>query len=657
MNRRTAGRNTEKHMQTVDLSQEDIHTYLARHQRKELLRFLTCGSVDDGKSTLIGRLLHDTKMIYEDQLAAVKRDSEKVGTTGAGEIDLALLTDGLKAEREQGITIDVAYRYFSTDRRKFIIADTPGHEQYTRNMATGASTCQLAIILIDARHGVQTQTRRHSFIVSLLGIKHVVVAINKMDLVGYDRAVFERIKDDYTGFVAKLDLRDITFLPMSALKGDNVVTKSDAMPWYHGPPLLDHLETVHIASDRNLTDLRFPVQYVLRPNLDFRGFAGTVASGIVRRGDEVVVLPSGKRSRVKSIVTYDGELDEAFAPQAVTLTLTDEVDVSRGDMLVRPDNLPAVSGQVEAMVVWMAEQPFVPGRQYTLKQTTRQVTAEIATLRYGVDVNTLEQRAIARLNLNEVGHVQLSLTQPICCDPYRRNAATGAFILIDRLTNNTVGAGMILEAGAGRGPGDVWGQGPVAKLKARESLVTAEERAKRFGQAPVTVMLVGLTGSGKSRIAYGLERRLWDMGRAVTVLYGQNMRQGLNRDLGFTADDRSENLRRSAEVAKLLNDAGLITIGAFVAPHESVREKARQVIGTDRYLEVYCTAPMDVLRSRDTSGAYKMADEGKIAQMPGVTAAFEEPARPDLTLPTDQLSVDECVRRVVELMAARGYLP
>src|SRR5215468_7172049 len=431
---------------------EDIHTYLDRHQRKELLRFLTCGSVDDGKSTLIGRLLHDTKGIYEDQLAAVKKDSVKHGTTGEGQIDLALLTDGLRAEREQGITIDVAYRYFSTDKRKFIIADTPGHEQYTRNMATGASTCQLAIILIDARHGVMTQTRRHSFIVSLLGIRHVVVAINKMDLVGYSQDVFERIKDDYTGFVAKLDLRDITFIPMSALKGDNVVSRSEAMPWYSGPPLLDHLETVHIASDRNLTDLRFPVQYVIRPNLDFRGFAGTVASGILRKGDEVMALPSGKRSRVKSIVTYDGELEEAFAPQAVTVTLADEVDVSRGDMLVLPQNQPHVSSEIEAMVVWMAEQPFVPGRPYTLKQTTRQVAAELASFRYGVDVNTLEHRPITRLGLNEVGHVQLSLTQALACDPYRTNAATGAFILIDRLSNNTVGAGMILEAGSGRTP-------------------------------------------------------------------------------------------------------------------------------------------------------------------------------------------------------------
>jgi bifunctional enzyme CysN/CysC len=636
-------------MQTADLTHEDIHAYLARHQKKELLRFLTCGSVDDGKSTLIGRLLHDTKMIYEDQLAAVKRDSEKVGTTGAGEIDLALLTDGLKAEREQGITIDVAYRYFSTDRRKFIIADTPGHEQYTRNMATGASTCQLAIILIDARHGVQTQTRRHSYIVSLLGIRHVVVAVNKMDLVGFSQEVFERIKDDYTGFVAKLNLPDVSFIPMSALKGDNVASKSDTMPWYHGPALLDHLETVHIASDRNLTDLRFPVQYVIRPNLDFRGFAGTVASGILRTGDEVMVLPSGKRSRVKSIVTYDGELEEAFAPQAVTVTLTDEVDVSRGDMLVHPDSPPHVSSQIEAMVVWMAEQPFVPGRTYTLKHTTRQVSAEVAAFRYGVDVNTLEHRAVARLGLNEVGHVQLSLTQPLACDPYRANAATGAFILIDRLANTTVGAGMILEAGR-----DAWTAEPAVRLKVRDSLVAPAEREARFGQTPVTVLLVGLTGSGKSRIAYALERRLWDEGRAVTVLYGQNMRQGLNRDLGFTADDRSENLRRSAEVAKLLNDAGVITVAAFVAPHAAVRERAKALIGS--VLEVYCTAPMEVLRSRDQSGAYRLADEGKIAQMPGVTAAFEEPTAPDLVLPTDQLGVDECVTRIVELMKSRGYL-
>ena len=643
-------------MQAIDLSHEDIEAYLARHQKKELLRFLTCGSVDDGKSTLIGRLLHDTKTIYEDQLAAVKRDSEKVGTTGAGEIDLALLTDGLKAEREQGITIDVAYRYFSTDRRKFIIADTPGHDQYTRNMATGASTCQLAIILIDARYGVMTQTRRHSYIVSLLGIRHVIVAINKMDLVEYSRDVFERIKDDYTGFVAKLDLHDITFIPMSALKGENVVSKSDTMPWYSGPPLLDYLETVHIAGDRNLTDLRFPVQYVIRPDLNFRGFAGTIESGVLHKGDEVMLLPSGKRSTVKSIVTYDGELEEAFAPQAVTVTLTEEVDLSRGDMLVHPGNQPHVSSDIEAMVVWMTEQPLVPGRPYTLKQTTKQVTAEVVSFRYGVDVNTIEHRPIARLGLNEVGHVRLSLTQPLACDPYRTNAATGAFILIDRLTNNTVGAGMIVETGSSRGPGDVWEAEPEVSLKPRESLIATSEREQRYDQLPVTILLIGLTGSGKSRIAYELERRLWDEGRAVMVLYGQTMRQGLNRDLGFSTDDRSENLRRSAEVAKLLNDAGLITIAAFVAPHEGVRGKVKQLIGPDRVLEIFCTAPMEVLRERDQYGMYQMADEGKIAQMPGVSAVFEEPKSPDLVLQTDQVNVDECVNRIVALMKSRGFM-
>ena len=644
-------------MQAVDLSREDIHAYLARHQKKELLRFLTCGSVDDGKSTLIGRLLHDTKTIYEDQLAAVKRDSEKVGTTGAGVMDLALLTDGLRAEREQGITIDVAYRYFSTDRRKFIIADTPGHEQYTRNMATGASTCQLAVILIDARHGVMTQTRRHSYIVSLLGIRHVVVAVNKMDLVDYSQEVFERIKEDYTGFVAKLDVPDVVFIPLSALKGDGVVSRSENTPWHQGPTLLEHLETVHIASDRNMADPRFPVQYVIRPNLDFRGFAGTIASGIFRKGDEVTAFPSGKRSRIKSIVTFDGELEEAYAPQAVTITLTDEIDVSRGDMLVPPDDPPLVGSEIEAMVVWMAEQPFVPGRQYTLKQTTRQVSAEAAAFRYAVDVNTLEHRHVSRLELNEVGHVQLSLTRPLAYDPYRDNHATGAFILIDRLTNNTVGAGMILETGGGRPSGDVWSARPAtAALKDRGSQVAPSERKERFGQVPATILLVGLTGSGKSRIAYALERRLWDLGRAVTVLYGQNMRQGLNRDLGFTADDRSENLRRSAEVAKLLNDAGVITIAAFVAPHEAVRERAKDLIGRERVLEIFCDAPEDVRRSRDQSGAYRLADEGKIPRMPGVSAAFEEPRTPDLVLQTDQVEVEESVDRVVALMKARGFI-
>ncbi|HZZ44462.1 MAG TPA: sulfate adenylyltransferase subunit CysN [Tepidisphaeraceae bacterium] len=640
-------------MQTLT---EDINTYLDRHQKKELLRFLTCGSVDDGKSTLIGRLLHDTKMIYEDQLAAVKRDSAKFNTTGeAGAVDLALLTDGLKAEREQGITIDVAYRYFSTDKRKFIIADTPGHEQYTRNMATGASTCQLAIILIDARHGVATQTRRHSFIVSLLGIKHVVVAINKMDLVGHSQEVFEKIKADYTGFVAKLDIPDVQFIPMSALRGDNVVDKSSAMPWYQGPPLLNHLETVHIASDRNLSEMRFPVQYVVRPNLNFRGFAGTVASGIIHTGDEVMALPSGKRSRVKSIVTYDGELTEAFPPQGVMVTLEDEIDVSRGDMLVHPGNEPTVSSEIEAHVVWMAEKPLIAGRSYWIKQTTRTVGAEVAEFRYSVDVNTLETRPAQQLGLNEVGRVVLSLNQPIAYDPYKRNASTGAFILIDRLTNNTVGAGMILDRSE-KG-GDHWNQTPVRQvLKGKHSSVELTDREKRFGQRAVTVLLTGLHMSGKSKIAFALEKRLFDQGRAVTVLYGQNMRQGLCRDLGFTADDRSENLRRSAEVAKILNDAGVICLAAFVAPHEAVREKAKDVVGRDRFIEIFVDAPLEVCKERDRAGVFAMAERGEIAQFPGISATFEQPKTPDLVLPTDKISLEECVDRVMVLLKNRDVI-
>jgi bifunctional enzyme CysN/CysC len=643
-------------MHAAEAIKEDVHAYLDRHQKKELLRLLTCGSVDDGKSTLIGRLLHDTKTIYEDQLAAVKRDSAKVGTTG-GEIDLALLTDGLKAEREQGITIDVAYRYFSTDRRKFIIADTPGHEQYTRNMATGASTCQLAIILIDARHGMMAQTRRHSFIVSLLGIKHVVVAINKMDLVGYSQETFERIKDEYTGFVAKLGIPDVQFIPMSALTGENVVEKSDAMPWYLGAPLLNHLETVHIASDRNLTDMRFPVQYVNRPNLDFRGFAGTVASGIIRKGDEIVALPSGRRSHVKSIVTYDGELEEAFAPQAVTVTLTDEIDISRGDMIVRPQNTPHVATQIEALVVWMAEKPFAPGRSYWIKQTTRVVGGELSQLRHRIDVNTLERRPPAPLEMNEVGHVSLSLNQPIAFDSYKANPATGGFIIIDRLTNNTVGAGMILEPHE-KLTGNHWDQEPTPEhLPLRQSAVPASARAERFGQKPASVLLTGLTASGKSTIATALEKRLFDEGRAVSVLYGQNTRQGLSRDLGYSADDRSENLRRAAEVAKLLNETGLIALCAFVSPHEAVRQKVKQTIGADRFVEIYLSAPVDVCKQRDWTGAYKMAEAGQIAAFPGVSATYEVPTSADLVLPTHEISVEESVERIVKLLKSRGFIP
>jgi len=640
----------------TDIDPVDIAAYLERHQRKELLRLLTCGSVDDGKSTLIGRLLHDTRQIYEDQLAAVRRDSVKQGTTG-GAVDLALLTDGLRAEREQGITIDVAYRYFSTDRRKFIIADCPGHEQYTRNMATGASNCHLAIILIDARHGVMPQTRRHSFICALLGIKHLVVAINKMDLVGHSEQVYERIKRDYTDFIAKLEIHDLVFIPMSALTGENVVDPAASMPWYAGPPLLAHLETVHIASDHNLGDLRFPVQLVQRPSHDFRGFAGTIASGELRRGDEVIVLPSGARSRVDKIVTWDGELELARSPMAVTLTLSDEVDCSRGDMLVRPDQLPLQGDEVEAMVVWMADKPFVPGRSYLLKQTTRVVPAELAQLHHAVDVNSLERRPASSLAMNEVGRVTLALHRPIAYDPYKHNRATGAFILIDRSSNGTVGAGMLLERGD-RPSEDAWtapgvDEGP----QDPGSAVTTAEREARLGQRAVTLLLTGLPAAGKATLAYALERRLFDAGRAVTVLYGPAMRRGLSRDLGYSADDRSENLRRSAEVARLVNQAGLICICAFVAPHAAVRQRVRQLLGDERVLEVHLAAPVEVCRQRDRTGMYARAERGELKAFPGVSAPYEPPQSPDLVLATDTLAPDACVEQVLALLRARGVLP
>ncbi len=635
-----------------DLIATDIDAYLKQHEHKELLRFLTCGSVDDGKSTLIGRLLYDAKMIYEDQLAALEKDSVTLGTTG-GAFDPALLTDGLKAEREQGITIDVAYRYFSTAKRKFIIADTPGHEQYTRNMATGASTCDLAIILIDARHGVSTQTKRHSFIVSLLGIKHVIVAINKMDLVDFDETTYNQIQQDYIDFATRLDMKDLHFIPISALHGDNVVDHSEKMPWYEGSTLMHLLEHVHIASDRNLIDFRYPVQYVNRPHLDFRGFCGTIASGRIHQGDEVMVLPSRKTSRVKSIVTYDGELKEAFAPLAVTLTLEDEIDVSRGDMLVRPDNVPKIADSFDATIVWMAEQPMVPGKQYSIKQTTKTVSGNISTLRYKIDVNTLHREDAPTLALNEIGRCQLQLNQPIAFDGYRNNPGTGAFIVIDRISNVTVAAGMILQRTAGEKQ-EHWDDRTNEHLQTERSHVTAEERQARFGQQPVTVLLTGLAGAGKTTLAYALERKLFDLGRACCVLDGQNMRQGISRDLGFTADNRSENLRRSAEVAKLMNEAGMICIGAFLAPCEEVRQKAADVVGRERFLVVHLSAPIEVCRERDQEGLYGAADKGEIVNFPGVSSPYEEPTKADLRLATHELGVDDCVEQIMELLAERG---
>ena len=631
-----------------DLISTDINGYLKQHENKELLRFLTCGSVDDGKSTLIGRLLYDSKLIFEDQLEAIASDSSKVGTVAEG-LDLALLVDGLQAEREQGITIDIAYRYFSTDKRKFIIADGPGHEQYTRNMATGASTCDLAIILVDARYGVVTQTKRHTFITSLLGIKHIVVAINKMDLVDYSEDVYQQIKADYAAFSSKLDITDPRFLPMSALNGDNVVGKSDNMTWHKGAPLMTMLENIQIVSDKNLTDFRFPVQYVNRPNLDFRGYCGTVASGVVKPGDEIMVLPSRKTSKITSIVTANGELDEAFPPQAITLTLEDEIDISRGDMLVHPDNLPYFSDRMDAQIVWMDETPMQPGKQYLFKQATRKTTGSISDIRFKTDVNTLEQHDAEVLALNEIGLCELTLSRRIAFDSYKANQKTGSFIIIDRLTNITVGAGMIVGTGNDTMVSH-WASSDNEHLHAAASLISSEERNSRVGQRPKTVLLTGLTGAGKSTIAYALERKLFDMGRQVTVLDGQNMRLSSSKDLGFDEDSRSENIRRGIEIAKLMNEAGLITICSFVAPSDRVRKRARASIGDD-FLLVYLNAPLEVCKERDEDGIYT-ADG--VDTIPGVNLPYDEPEDAELILPTHEISVEESVERLLQLLEESG---
>jgi bifunctional enzyme CysN/CysC len=628
-----------------ELISEDILAYLAQHERKELLRFLTCGNVDDGKSTLIGRLLHDSKMIYEDHLEAITRDSKKSGTTG-DDIDLALLVDGLQAEREQGITIDVAYRYFSTAKRKFIIADTPGHEQYTRNMATGASTCDLAIILVDARYGVQTQTRRHSFIASLLGIKHIVVAINKMDLKGFDEGVFEQIKADYLKFAEGIALKptSLYFVPMSALKGDNVVNHSEQSPWYTGQTLMEILETVEVAGDRNFTDLRFPVQYVNRPNLNFRGFAGTLASGIVHKGDEVVVLPSGKSSRVKSIVTFEGELEHAGPGQAVTLTMEDEIDISRGDLLVHADNVPPVTDSFEAMLVWMAEEPMLPGKKYDIKRATSYVPGSIANIVHKVDVNTLAEGPGSSLQLNEIGKVRIALDSAIALDGYESNRTTGAFIVIDRLTNGTVGAGMIIA------PPVVphGGAGSHGKL----AHVGTEERAARFGQQPATVLFSGLSGAGKSTLAYAVERKLFDMGRAVYVLDGQNLRHDLNKGLAQDRAGRTENWRRAAHVARQFNEAGLLTLAAFVAPDAEGREQAKALIGAERLLTVYVQASPLVCRERDPQGLYAAGQDN----IPGESFPYDVPLSADLIIDTQASSLEESVKQVLDLLRSRGAI-
>jgi len=628
---------------------ETTTEFLERTAKMDLLRFTTVGSVDDGKSTLIGRLLHDCKSIYEDQLSALKKDSAKVGT--GPEIDYALLTDGLKAEREQGITIDVAYRYFSTPKRHFIIADTPGHEQYTRNMATGASTANVAIILIDARHGVLTQTKRHSFIASLLGIPRLLICVNKMDLVDYSQEVFDNVSADYQGFVTRLSgVVDLKFVPISALEGDNVVASSERTPWYHGETVLEYLEMIYIGSDRNLVDLRFPVQYVQRPNLDFRGYAGQISSGVIRKGDAITVLPSGKQSRVKSIVTFDGELEYAFAPMSVTVTLEDEIDISRGDMLCHARNLPQVQQDFEAMVVWMSEEPLDPDRIYTIKHTTRMVKTRIQKVHYRVDVNTLHRDETNALELNEIGRVAFRASQKLFVDAYKKNKWTGSFILVDPYSNNTVAAGMIID----RVPAEQLGaeQDAAAEPKSQNirretSGVLVEERQRLLGQRALTLWFTGLSGSGKSSISREVERRLHEQGKLVFTIDGDNMRFGLNRDLSFSAEDRTENIRRAGEVAKLLNDAGIIVLVAFISPFEDDRDSARKVIGDDRFYEIHVDTPLEVCEARDAKGLYKKARAGEIEEFTGISSPYEPPKNPELRVKTAEQSLEECVSEVL----------
>ena len=627
-----------------DLIAQDIEAYLHQHEHKSLLRFITCGSVDDGKSTLIGRLLYDSKMIFEDQLEALEADSKKVGTQG-GELDFALLVDGLAAEREQGITIDVAYRFFSTDKRKFIVADTPGHEQYTRNMVTGASTADLAVILIDARKGVLTQTRRHSYLVSLIGIRKIVLAINKMDLVGYSKETFDTIIEEYRDFAKQIGLEEFVAIPVSGLKGDNITGPSEHTPWYHGPTLMGYLETVEIEDLAQHRPLRLPVQWVNRPNLDFRGFAGTIASGTVAPGDRVRVLPSGRESTVTRIVSMDGDLEGAIAGQSVTLTLADEIDISRGDVIAKPENLPGVADQFEAVVVWMADEAMLPGRPYWLKIGTQQVTATITEPKYKVNVNTLEHLAAKKLELNEIGICNLSLDRSIAFDPYAECRETGSFILIDRLTNATVGAGMIHFA-LRRSQNIHW-----------QALdVNRRSRAAIKGQQPAVLWLTGLSGAGKSTIANLVEKRLHALGRHTYLLDGDNVRHGLNRDLGFTDADRVENIRRVAEVSKLMVDSGLIVLVSFISPFRAERRMARSLFGEGEFHEVHVDTPINVAETRDPKGLYKKARRGELKNFTGIDSPYEAPESPEIYVDTQKNTPEQSAEAIVEYLERNGLL-
>ena len=604
-----------------------IKEFLDQDQKKDLLRILTAGSVDDGKSTLIGRLMFDSKMLYEDQLAALERDSKKIGHAGE-DIDYALLLDGLKAEREQGITIDVAYRYFSTAKRKFIIADTPGHEQYTRNMITGGSTANLAIILIDATKGVITQTRRHTFLVSLLGIKHVVLAVNKMDLVDFNQKKFDNICHDYKTFITQLDIPDINFIPLSALKGDNVVEISPKMPWYHGKSMLEFLETVHVSSDRNYDDFRFPVQYVLRPDLDFRGFAGKVASGIVKPGDTVIALPSRKTSKVKSIPGYPGDeggnLHKAFPPQSVTLVLEDEIDISRGEMLAFPDNLPRMERQFEAMLVWMDEDQLELSTQFFLKHTTNTTRARIDMLRYKVDVNTLEKSEVESLKLNEIGRTVITTAKPLFFDPYKKNKNTGSFVLIHPVTNNTVAVGMILDKLDSKNLTSRITDVEKKKIREGQSLIPPESRQKKLNQKGATLWFTGLHGSGKNELAFSLEKKLFDNGATAVLLEGSTLRSGLSLELDFSPADRAEHLRRVAHIAKILNDQGFIVICSYISRNNSLRDQIEKIIGKDKFHLFYMEAALEYCK-KNKPELYEKAEKGEIEHLPGIDLEYEEP--------------------------------
>ena len=626
----------DHHYKAQDLIAEDIDAYLVQHQHKSLLRFITCGSVDDGKSTLIGRLLYDSKMIFEDQLAALEADSKRVGTQGQN-IDFALLVDGLAAEREQGITIDVAYRFFSTDRRKFIVADTPGHEQYTRNMVTGASTADLAVILIDARKGVLTQTRRHSYLAHLIGIRNIVLAVNKMDLVDYDQATYDAIVADYRAFAQSIGVADFLPMPISGFKGDNITANSPNTPWYKGPSLIEHLETVELdVTIDQAKPFRMPVQWVNRPNLDFRGFSGLVVSGTVKPGETVRILPSGKTSTVTRIVTLDGDLSEAVAGESVTITLADEVDCSRGDVLSIADAPPEVADQFEATVVWMADEAMLPGRPYWLKLGTQMTTAQIQAPKYQVNVNTLEHMAAKTLELNAIGVANISIDRPLVFEPYVANRDLGGFILIDKVTNATVAAGMLHFA-----------LRRAANVHWQAIEVSREAHARQKNQKPALLWFTGLSGAGKSTIANLVEKRLFATGRHSFLLDGDNVRHGLNRDLGFTDADRVENIRRVGEVAKLMADAGLIVLTAFISPFRAEREMVRAMFPDGEFIEVHIDTPLAAAEARDVKGLYKKARAGQLKNFTGIDSPYEPPEHPDIYIDTTKLDAEQAAELIV----------